>query len=86
MDEGGSKTVPIRRSHGANGSGGRVRATIAEGFRRLADPPRQVWLASLGAAALTARGAVAAWTRMVAEGAELESDLRRALGTRSTED
>lgn len=78
MDEGTSKTIPIRRSRGANGTGG-VTAAIAAGFRRIADQPRQVWLAGLGAAALTARGALAAWTRVVAEGAEVESDLRRAL-------
>jgi hypothetical protein len=78
MDEGTGKTIPIRRSRGANGTAG-VTATIAAGFRRIADQPRQMWLAGLGAAALTARGAVAAWDRMVAEGTELETDLRRAL-------
>jgi hypothetical protein len=84
MDEG--KTIPIRRSRaGASGDGGGVRATIAEGFRRIADPPRQVWLAGLGAAAMTARGAVAAWARMVSEGAEVESDLRRVLTNRTTD-
>jgi hypothetical protein len=82
MDEG--KTIPIRRSRATNGDSRSVRAAIAEGFRRIADPPRQVWLASLGAAALTARGAVAAWTRMVTEGADVESGLRRVLGNRST--
>ena len=76
MDEGTGKTIPMRRSRGANGSGG-VTATITAGFRRIADQPRQMWLASLGAAALTARGALAAWTRIVEEGEEAESDLRR---------
>jgi len=78
MDEGTGKTIPLRRSRGGNGSGG-VTATIAAGFRRIADQPRQMWLASLGAAALTARGALAAWSRVVEEGAEVESDLRRVV-------
>jgi hypothetical protein len=84
MDEGTGKPIPIRRSRGANGGGG-VTATIAAGFRRIADQPRQVWLAGLGAAALTARGALAAWTRIVEEGAEVESDLRRVWGSEREE-
>ena len=79
MDEGTTKTIPIRRSRSASGTGTGVTGAIAAGFRRIADQPRQVWLAGLGAAALTARGAVAAWARLVAEGTEVESDLRRAL-------
>lgn len=42
----------------------------------LADPSRQVWLATLGGAALTVQGAVAVWGRLVAEGRVVEQAIR----------
>jgi hypothetical protein len=90
MDEGTSKAIPLRRSRG----GTRALRTgsrrwldgIGVGVRRLIDPPRQVWLASLGGAALTLRGARELWAQMVAEGAAVESRLQGALGVRSRAD
>jgi hypothetical protein len=84
MEEGTSKAIPLRRSRGG------VRASTARplrlterltaGVRRALSPPRQVWLASLGSAALTVREARAAWSHLVAEGAAVEGWLRRTLG------
>ena len=42
----------------------------------VAGPTRQVWLATLGGAALTVQGAAAAWTRLVAEGSVVEQAIR----------
>ena len=84
MDEGTSKAIPLRRSRGA------ARAVtlrprgwtdgLTAGIRRALEPPRQLWLASLGGTALTIRGARAAWSHVVAEGAAVEGWLRRSLG------
>lgn len=42
----------------------------------VAGPTRQVWLATLGGAALTAQGVAAVWTRLVSEGSAVEQALR----------
>ena len=77
MDEGTNKAIPLRRS--------RTRAltvrsrtwtdTVSAGVRRVLEPPRQVWLASLGGPALVVRGLREAWARLVAEGAAVEATL-----------
>ena len=84
MDEGMSKAIPLRRSRSG------VRALAARplrlterftaGVRRVLLPPRQIWLASLGSAVLTMRGAQTAWSHLVAEGLAAEGWLRRTLG------
>jgi len=43
-------------------------------------PPRQLWLAGLGASALAWRTIQGTWTRAVTEGAAVEDWMRRALG------
>src|SRR5262245_8556929 len=77
MDEGTNKAIPLRRS--------RTRAltvrsrtwsdSVTAGVRRVLDPPRQVWLASLGGPALMVRGIRGVWARLVAEGAEVEASV-----------
>jgi len=88
MDEGTNKAIPLRRSRGG------VRALTARplrlterlterltaGMRRALSPPRQIWLASLGSAALTVRGTRTVWSQLLAEGAAVENWLRRTLG------
>jgi len=83
MDEGMSKAIPLRRSRSG------VRALAARplrlterftaGVRRVLLPPRQIWLASLGGAVLAVRGARAAWSQLVTEGAAVEGWLRHTL-------
>jgi len=85
MEEGTSKAIPLRRSR--NGARTvttrplRLTERLTTGVQRALDPPRQVWLASLGGVAVTIRGARAAWSHLVSEGAATESWLRRTLGT-----
>ena len=84
MEEGTSKAIPLR------GSRGGVRALTARplrlterltaGVRRALSPPHQIWLASLGSAALTVRGARTVWSHLITEGAAVEDWLRRMLG------
>ena len=84
MDEGMNKAIPLRRSRSG------VRAVAARplrlterftaGVRRALSPPRQIWLASLGSAALTVRGARTVWSHLIVEGAAVEDWLRRTLG------
>jgi len=81
MNEGTSKAIPLRRA--------RTRAltvrsrtwtdSLSAGVRRALEPPRQVWLASLGGPALLARGLRDAWARLVAEGAAVEASLGQVL-------
>lgn len=42
----------------------------------VADPGRQLWLATLGGAALTAQGVAAVWDRLVTEGRVVEQAIR----------
>ena len=87
MDEGtsGGKAIPLRRSRASQ----RAVATppigwgdsLTGGIRQYAiEPTRQVWLAGLGGTVIAFRGARAAWTLLVSEGAAAESWLRRSLG------
>lgn len=84
MEEGTSRAIPLRRSRGTTRAvtvrprGWTERITT--NVRRAFEPPRQIWLASLGSTALTLRGVRDAWARLVTEGAEAESWLRRSLG------
>ena len=55
-------------------------ARITTGVRRVFEPQRQIWLASLGSTALAVRGVRDAWARLVAEGTEAEGWLRRSVG------
>ena len=85
MDEGTNKAIPLRRS--------RTRAltvrsrswseNLTAGVRRALEPPRQVWLASLGGPALVVRGIRNAWARLVAEGAEVEASVGQLLRRRA---
>ena len=52
---------------------------MTAGVRRVLEPPRQVWLASLGGPALVVRGIRGAWARLVAEGAEVEASVGQLL-------
>jgi len=87
MEEGTSKAIPLRRSR----NGARTAASgerrwsdaLAEGVRRITEPPRQLWLATLGTTALAVRGTRAAWERLVEEGASAETWLRQRLGSGS---
>ena len=85
MEEGMSKAIPLRRSR----NGSRAVATRSEGgwidglgngAQLVLAPPRQLWLAGLGAGALTWRTIQATWTRAVEEGATVEDWMRHALG------
>ena len=84
MEEGTSKAIPIRRSRaGARAVTVRARPwtlSIPAGVRAAVEPPRQVWLATLGGTVLAVRGARAAWSLMVAEGALVEARLLQTLG------
>jgi hypothetical protein len=62
--------------------------SVTSGIRRAFEPPRQLWLASLGSTALAWRGLRDGWSRLVTEGTEAEGWLRRSLGrgTRSPGD
>ena len=84
MDERMNKAIPLRRSRSG------VRALAARplrlterftaGVRRALSPPRQIWLVSLGSAALTVRGARTVWSHLIAEGAAIETWFLRTLG------
>ena len=79
MDEGSGKAIPLRRSRTATRPVV-VRAQAGDALTtRVLAAPRQVWLATLGGAGLTLRGARTAWDRLVSEGETVESVLRRAL-------
>jgi hypothetical protein len=84
MDEGTSKAIPLRRSRAATRTvtarpfGLTERLTF--GVRQAMSPPHQLWLATLGSAALTVRGVRIAWSHLVSEGAAVEGWLRRTLG------
>jgi len=84
MEEGTSKAIPLRRSRGGvralTGRPLRLTERLTAGVRRALAPPRQIWLASLGSAALTVRGARTVWSHLIAEGAAAEDWLRRTLG------
>jgi hypothetical protein len=86
MEEGTNKAIPLRRSRAGTRAvavtGRRWIEPITVSVRAALEPPRQVWLATLGSAAITLRTARNAWERLVAEGAEIESWLRD-LGSRS---
>jgi len=83
MEEGMSKAIPIRRSRAA------ARAVVVRsrpwsvnlsaGVRAAVEPPRQLWLAGLGATVLAIRGARTAWSLIIAEGAGVEARLLQAL-------
>ena len=53
--------------------------SLTAGVRRALSPPHQIWLASLGSAALSVRGARTVWLHLIAEGAAVEGWLRRTL-------
>jgi len=84
MEEGTSKAIPLRRARGSvralTARPLRLTERLSAGVRRVLSPPRQVWLAGLGSAALTVRGARSVWSHVVAEGATVEDWLRRTLG------
>lgn len=86
MEEGTSKAIPLRRSRAhtraVTVSGRRWLQPITTSVRAAFEPPHQIWLATLGTAALGIRMAWSTWERLVAEGAEVESWLRE-LGSRS---
>jgi hypothetical protein len=84
MEEGTSKAIPLRRSRGGvralTARPLRLTERLTAGVRRALSPPRQIWLASLGSAALTVRGARSVWSHLIAEGAAVETWLLRTLG------
>lgn len=82
MEEGMSRAIPLRRSRGATRAVAAPAWTerMTAGVWRVLEPPRQLWLASLGATALSLRGVRDTWTLLVVEGAEVETQLWRALG------
>jgi len=84
MEEGTSKAIPLRRSRGGTRALTSRPLGLTErlgaGVRLALSPPRQIWLASLGGAAFAVRGARAAWSHLVSEGAAVEGWLRHALG------
>ena len=83
MDEGTNKAIPLRRSRGGvralTARPLRLTERLTAGVRRVLSPPRQIWLASLGGAVLAVRGARAAWSQLVTEGAAVEGWLRHTL-------
>ena len=85
MEEGTSKAIPLRRPRGAARALAsrplQLTERLGAGVRRVLSPPRQIWLASLGSAALTVRAARTVWSHLLAEGAAVEDWLRRTLGS-----
>ena len=83
MEEGTSKAIPLRRPRGAAQALAsrplQLTERLGAGVRRVLLPPRQIWLASLGGAVLAVRGARAAWSQLVTEGAAVEGWLRHTL-------
>ncbi len=84
MEEGTSKAIPLRRSRvGTRGPTGRplgLTERLTASVRLVLSPPRQIWLAGLGSAALAVRGARTTWSHLVAEGEAVEGWLRHTLG------
>lgn len=85
MEEVTRKAIPIRRSRSTArsapvGAQGWTEG-MAAGVRLALAPPRQVWLASLGATAVTVRGARALWEQLLAEGAQTQARLRSLLSS-----
>src|SRR2546426_6190995 len=84
MEEGTSKAIPIRRSRGGvsalTARPLRLTERLTAGVRRALSPPHQIWLASLGSAALTVRGARPLGSHLLTEGAAAQDWLRRTLG------
>ncbi len=81
MNEGRSKAIPLRRTRTASLPAvpldpRRWRDGLGPGMRLLVAPPRQVWLATLGGAALGLRVTQSVWARLVAEGEAVERWLR----------
>jgi hypothetical protein len=83
MEEGVSKTIPLRRSRTMRAVAVRPgrgwTAGITGSVRVVLIPPRQLWLAGLGGTVLALRGLRAAWSYLVAEGETAEQSLRRSL-------
>ena len=83
MEEGTGKAIPLRRSRTAARPAAFRPHDAVDGVRGLAarvlEPPRQLWLATLGTAGVTVRGAGAAWQLLVGEGEAVEAWLRRTL-------
>ena len=81
MEEGTSKAIPLRRSRATTRAltvrPGRWVEGLRTGVRQVIEPPRQVWLASLGGTAVTVRGVRELWSLLVSEGAAAESALLR---------
>jgi hypothetical protein len=85
MDE-ARKAIPLRRKQ-AGGPAARQstaatswRSRASQAVRLLGEPPRQLWLATLGSTAITVRGALATWELLVSEGRATE---RWLLGPRA---
>ena len=85
MDEGTTrKAIPLRRS--------RTRALtirprswsqrIGEGVLQVLEPPRQIWLATLGVPGVVGRAVAEAWNTLIAEGLEVEATLGNAVRRR----
>lgn len=80
------KAIPLKRKQ-PNGTAVRQgreaaswRTWIGAGARLLGQPPRHLWLATLGSTAITVRGALATWELLVSEGRATE---RWLLGPRA---
>ena len=88
MEEGTNKAIPLRRSRtrALTVRPRRWSATLTAGVRRAFEPPRQVWLASLGAPALVVRSLQDTWGRLVAEGIKVEATLSQVLRLQSATD
>ena len=89
MEDGMSKAIPLRRSRNgtravANRTESRWTDAVTNGIRRVAEPPRQLWLAGLGTTALAVRGVLQAWDWAVEEGVSAEGWLRQRLGRNGT--
>lgn len=86
MEEVVSKAIPLRRSRSGSRSTPAPPARWTDGVtanvRRAFGPPRQVWLAGLGASALAVRGARVVWAHLVAEGVEAEATILGTLARR----
>ena len=78
--EAGRRRAPSKRSRTAVSTAMVVEPGWTERFTAplaiVAGPTRQMWLATLGGAALTIQGAAVVWDRLVAEGTVVEQALR----------
>src|SRR5262249_37322452 len=83
MEEGTGKAIPLRRSRTAARPAAVPPPRASDGvgglLARALEPPGQLWLATLGTAGVTVRGAGAAWELLVGEGEVVEAWLRRAI-------